>query len=48
MNYVQSNMKTFEDIKYIDGFGNEFWNTRELMPLLEYSKWEKISSAFTK
>ncbi len=28
----------FENIKHIDEFGNEYWDARELMPLLEYSK----------
>ena len=30
--------KTFEDIKHIDDRGNEYWEARELMPALEYSK----------
>ena len=34
--------KTFESIKHIDEQGNEFWEARELMPLLEYSKWENF------
>ena len=34
--------KTFESIKHIDEYGNEFWEARELMPLLEYSKWENF------
>lgn len=34
--------KIFENIKHIDEFGNEFWDARELMPLLEYSKWENF------
>ena len=34
--------KTFESIKHIDEQGNEFWEARELMPLLEYSKQEKF------
>ena len=31
--------KTFEDIKHIDEDGNEFWYARELMVVLEYTKW---------
>ena len=31
--------KMFEDIKHIDEYGNEYWEARELMPLLEYNKW---------
>ena len=34
--------KTFESIKHFDEFGNEYWEARELMPLLEYSKWENF------
>lgn len=34
--------KIFDDIKHIDEFGNEYWEARELMPLLEYSKWENF------
>ena len=30
--------KIFEDIKYIDENGSEYWLARDLMPLLEYSK----------
>ena len=36
--------KLFEDIKHIDENGNEYWYARELMPLLEYSKWERFSN----
>lgn len=32
----------FENSKHIDEFGNEYWDARELMPLLEYSKWENF------
>lgn len=34
--------KTFDDIKHIDENGMEYWEARELMPLLEYSKWENF------
>ena len=37
--------KIFDDIKHIDEFGNEYWYARELMPILEYSKWERFSNA---
>ena len=30
--------KTFDDIKHIDELGNEYWEARELMFALEYSK----------
>lgn len=34
--------RTFESIKHTDEYGVEFWEARELMPLLEYSKWENF------
>ena len=37
--------KLFEDIKHVDEDGNEYWLARELMSLLEYSKWERFSNA---
>ena len=36
--------KVFEDIKHIDENGNEYWYARELMTVLEYSKWERFSN----
>ena len=36
------NEKIFEEIKHIDEYGNEYWEARELMHLLEYSKWENF------
>ena len=36
--------KLFQDIKHIDEDGNKYWYARELMPLLEYSKWERFSN----
>ena len=40
--------KIFEDIKHIDKDGNEYWYARELMPLLEYSKWENFNNVMQK
>ena len=34
--------KIFEDIKYIDESGNEYWLARELQVVLEYKKWQKF------
>lgn len=36
------NNTTFESIKNIDENGYEYWNARELMIALEYSKWENF------
>ena len=40
--------KLFEDIRHIDEFGNEYWYARELMPLLEYGKWENFNNVIQK
>ena len=40
--------KIFEDIKHIDENGNEYWYARELMPLLEYSLWQRFSNVLRK
>ena len=34
--------KIFEDIKYIDEFGNEYWLARELMLILQYNLWQNF------
>ena len=40
--------KMFEDIKHIDEDGNEYWWARELMPLLEYLRWENFQKVIKK
>ena len=32
----------FENIKHIDETGNEYWEARELMKVLEYSLWQNF------
>ena len=41
-NIENYNEKIFENIKHIDEEGSEYWEARELMLLLEYSKWENF------
>lgn len=45
---LSSPHKHFEDIKKIDGNGIEYWNARDLMPLLEYSDWRNFNSVILK
>lgn len=45
MNDLKINNSVFESIKHIDEEGNEYWYARELMPILEYKKWERFSNA---
>ena len=49
MNEIDKNYnKTFEDIKHIDENVIEFWYARELMPILQYSKWENFKKVIGK
>lgn len=45
--YKYSN-KTFEDIKRIDEYGNEFWYARELQKVLEYKEWRNFKVVIDK
>ena len=39
---------TFESIKHINEYGNEYWDARELMKVLEYSKWSNFTGVIDK
>lgn len=44
MNEIETyNEKIFEKIKHIDEFGNEYWEARELQPVLEYAQWRRFN-----
>lgn len=40
--------KTFDDIKHIDEFGNEYWEAREMMHVLGYAKWGNFKKVIDK
>ena len=40
--------KTFDDIKHIDELGNEYWEAREFMLVLGYSKWGNFKKVIDK
>ena len=42
------NEKTFEDIKHIDEFGNEYWEARELQKVLEYKEWRNFEGVINR
>ena len=48
MKEIDKNNKSFEDIKHIDENDVEFWYARELMPILQYSKWENFKKVIEK
>ena len=39
---------SFEDIKHVDEYGNEYWLARELQQVLEYKEWRKFSRVIEK
>ena len=39
--------KDFESIKKIDENGIEYWEARELMPILGYSKWQNAKEGLS-
>ncbi len=39
---------TFENIKNIDEYGNEFWYARELQKALEYKDWRNFRKVIDK
>jgi hypothetical protein len=49
MNNIQKySDKTFEDIKHINEYGAEYWQARELAPVLEYTQWRNFFSVVEK
>ena len=49
MNQIKEyNETTFESIKHINEYGNEYWHARELMKALEYSKWGNFINVIDK
>ena len=39
---------TFESIKHLDDYGNEYWYARELSKALEYSDWRNFLKVLNK
>ncbi len=49
MNEIKEyNEITFENIKYIDEYGNEYWIARELMNVLSYKDWRYFDAVIEK
>jgi DNA-damage-inducible protein D len=42
------NESTFDSIKHIDEFGNEYWEARELQGVLEYKEWRFFQNVIEK
>ena len=37
--------ETFESIKHVNEYGQEYWLARELQPILEYAQWRRFAEA---
>lgn len=37
--------RSFEDLKHLNAHGAEYWNARELQPMLGYSQWRRFEDA---
>lgn len=48
MNNLIINNDIFESIKHTSECGREFWYARELMQVLEYTKWENFEKVIEK
>ena len=45
---LEVTQKDFESIKHLDENGTEFWYARELMKVLNYSKWGNVIKVIDK
>ena len=43
-----SNLSPFERIRQVDDDDQEFWSARDLMPILEYTKWQNFKTVLLK
>lgn len=48
MSNIKINYNSFENIKHIDEFGNEYWLARELKTILAYSQWRRFNDVIDK
>ncbi len=48
MKEIDENNKSFEDIKHIDENGIEFWYAREIIQVLQYTKWQNFEKIIDK
>ena len=42
---IKYSEQTFEDIKHVNEYGEEYWLARELQPILEYVQWRNFAEA---
>ena len=44
-NLVKYNEETFESIKHVNEYGQEYWLARDLQPILDYAQWRRFAEA---
>lgn len=44
-NLVNYNEETFESIKHVNEYGQEYWLARDLQPILDYAQWRRFAEA---
>lgn len=42
---VKYDARTFDNIKHLNEYGQEYWLARELQPVLEYAQWRRFADA---
>ena len=42
---IKYSEQTYESIKHVNEYGEEYWLARELQPVLEYAQWRRFSDA---
>lgn len=42
---VKYSEETFESIKHVNEYGQEYWLARELQPILDYAQWRRFAEA---
>lgn len=42
---IDNGEKSFDSLKKVNEYGQEYWSARELMPLLEYKQWRRFADA---
>ena len=47
-NIEKINESIFEGIKHVNEYGQEYWEARELQPVLEYTEWRKFKGVIEK
>ena len=42
---IDNGVKTFDSLKKVNEYDQEYWSARDIMPLMEYKQWRQFSDA---